>query len=394
MSYKTIQLSKAADIIVGFPFASEKFNINAQGTRLVRGKNITTGNLRWGDDTRWWDDSSIDLSKYMLKADDIVIGMDGSLVGKNYAKISENDLPLLLVQRVACIRAKEGYDQRFLWGCIASGNFERYIDSIKTGTSIPHISGGQIGNYLIPDFDLQSQKKIATILSALDEKIATNREINDNLYAQAKAIFDNHFINIDAIPAGWRKGNLLGIANYLNGLAMQKFRPQGHEIGLPVLKIKELRQGLCDDSSELCSLSIKPEYIIHNGDVIFSWSGSLLVDIWCGGTCGLNQHLFKVTSDVYDKWFYYLWTAHHLARFIAIAADKATTMGHIKREELAKADVLIPCEEDYTSLSSIMQPVFELIISNRIESRKLAALRDELLPKLMSGEIDVSAVQL
>ena len=195
MSYKTIQLSKAADIIVGFPFASEKFNINAQGTRLVRGKNITTGNLRWGDDTRWWDDSSIDLSKYMLKADDIVIGMDGSLVGKNYAKISENDLPLLLVQRVACIRAKEGYDQRFLWGCIASGNFERYIDSIKTGTSIPHISGGQIGNYLIPDFDLQSQKKIAAILSALDEKIATNRAINDNLQQQAMALFKKWFVD-------------------------------------------------------------------------------------------------------------------------------------------------------------------------------------------------------
>lgn len=96
--------------------------------------------------------------------------------------------------------------------------------------------------------------------------------VNDNLYAQAKAIFDNHFINIDSIPAGWRKGNLLDIANYLNGLAMQKFRPQGNEIGLPVLKIKELRQGSCDDSSELCSLRIKPEYIIHDGDVIFSWS--------------------------------------------------------------------------------------------------------------------------
>ena len=242
--------------------------------------------------------------------------------------------------------------------------------------------------------ELSIQKRVVEIISTIQKKIANNQELNDNLYAQAKAIFDNHFINIDAIPAGWRKGNLLDIANYLNGLAMQKFRPQGNEIGLPVLKIKELRQGSCDDSSELCSLRIKPEYIIHDGDVIFSWSGSLLVDIWCGGTCGLNQHLFKVTSDIYDKWFYYLWTAHHLARFIAIAADKATTMGHIKREELAKAEVLIPCEEDYTSLTSIMQPIFELIISSRIEARKLAALRDELLPKLMSGEIDVSAIQL
>ena len=242
--------------------------------------------------------------------------------------------------------------------------------------------------------ELSIQKRAVEIITTIQKKIENNQELNDNLYAQAKAIFDDHFINIDAIPAGWRKGNLLDIADYLNGLAMQKFRPQRNEIGLPVLKIKELRQGSCDDSSELCSLRIKPEYIIHDGDVIFSWSGSLLVDIWCGGTCGLNQHLFKVTSDIYDKWFYYLWTAHHLARFIAIAADKATTMGHIKREELAKAEVLIPCEEDYASLTSIMQPIFELIISNRIEARKLAALRDELLPKLMSGEIDVSAVQL
>jgi type I restriction enzyme S subunit len=264
----------------------------------------------------------------------------------------------------------------------------------QSTSTYPSIKPSDIEDIELDLPELETQKKIGSTLRMLDRKIALNEEINDNLYAQAKAIFDNHFINIDAIPAGWRKGNLLDIANYLNGLAMQKFRPQGHEIGIPVLKIKELRQGSCDDSSELCSLSIKPEYIIHNGDVVFSWSGSLLVDIWCGGTCGLNQHLFKVTSDVYDKWFYYLWTAHHLARFIAIAADKATTMGHIKREELAKAEVLIPCEEDYTSFNSIMQPIFELIISNRIESRKLAALRDELLPKLMTGEIDVSDVQL
>ena len=264
----------------------------------------------------------------------------------------------------------------------------------QSTSTYPSIKPSDIEDIELDLPELETQKKIGSTLRMLDRKIALNEEINDNLYAQAKAIFDNHFINIDAIPAGWRKGNLLDIANYLNGLAMQKFRPQGNEIGLPVLKIKELRQGSCDDSSELCSLRIKPEYIIHDGDVIFSWSGSLLVDIWCGGTCGLNQHLFKVTSDIYDKWFYYLWTAHHLARFIAIAADKATTMGHIKREELAKAEVLIPCEEDYTSLTSIMQPIFELIISSRIEARKLAALRDELLPKLMSGEIDVSAIQL
>lgn len=241
---------------------------------------------------------------------------------------------------------------------------------------------------------LQEQRRIASIVETINDKIENNIKINDNLYAQAKAIFAQRFIGIETIPDGWKKGNLLDIANYLNGLAMQKFRPRDDEVGLPVLKIKELRQGSCDVSSELCSPSIKPEYIVHDGDVIFSWSGSLLVDIWCGGTCGLNQHLFKVTSETYDQWFYYLWTAHHLERFIAIAADKATTMGHIKRGELEKAEVLIPSEKDYKEISSLMNPLFNLIIANRIEARKLTELRDELLPKLMSGEIDVSEVSV
>ena len=300
-----------------------------------------------------------------------------------------------IAQDMIALRADESkIYPKYLFTVLRSREIQQQIYNTNVGDVIPHFKKQFLDQLLIPIPERSIQESIGDLYYVLSLKAERNKKINDNLYAQAKAIFDNHFINIDAIPAGWRKGNLLDIANYLNGLAMQKFRPQGHEIGLPVLKIKELRQGSCDDSSELCSLSIKPEYIIHNGDVVFSWSGSLLVDIWCGGTCGLNQHLFKVTSDVYDKWFYYLWTAHHLARFIAIAADKATTMGHIKREELAKAEILIPCEEDYTSFNSIMQPIFELIISNRIESRKLAALRDELLPKLMTGEIDVSDVQL
>ena len=300
-----------------------------------------------------------------------------------------------IAQDMIALRADESkIYPKYLFTVLRSREIQQQIYNTNVGDVIPHFKKQFLDQLLIPIPERSIQESIGDLYYVLSLKAERNKKINDNLYAQAKAIFDNHFINIDAIPAGWRKGNLLDIANYLNGLAMQKFRPQGHEIGLPVLKIKELRQGSCDDSSELCSLSIKPEYIIHNGDVVFSWSGSLLVDIWCGGTCGLNQHLFKVTSDVYDKWFYYLWTAHHLARFIAIAADKATTMGHIKREELAKAEVLIPHEEDYTSFNSIMQPIFELIISNRIESRKLAALRDELLPKLMTGEIDVSDVQL
>ena len=218
--------------------------------------------------------------------------------------------------------------------------------------------------------------------------------LNENLLQQAHNIFAKEFLMLDTIPNGWQESSLLGIADYLNGLAMQKYRPKGDEQGLPVLKIKELRQGSCDSNSELCSPSIKPEYIVHDGDVIFSWSGSLLVDLWCGGTCGLNQHLFKVTSSTYDKWFYYAWTNHYLQKFVAIAADMATTMGHIKRKELEKAKVLIPSKSDYNRIGSLLAPLYDLVVTNRVENRKLSALRDELLPQFMSGQLDVSEVSL
>ena len=209
----------------------------------------------------------------------------------------------------------------------------------------------------------------------------------------AQAIFKSWFVDFEpfsgVMPDDWETGNLTGIADYLNGLAMQRFRPADGEAGLPVLKIKELRQGMCDSSSEFCSPNIRSDYIVRDGDVIFSWSGSLLVDFWCGGDCGLNQHLFKVSSRKYDKWFYYVWTCYHLIQFVAMAADKATTMGHIKREALENAEVIIPDENSYHKIGGLLAPLYEQIINNRVESRRLSQLRDTLLPKLMTGEISV-----
>lgn len=293
---------------------------------------------------------------------------------------------------VLVFRAKDGVCKRFLYYVLANDAFFDYSMATSKGTKMPRGDKAAIMKYDVPDFTYEEQEKIAGILNALDRKIQLNAEINNNLEQQAKAIFSNEFLTLETLPDGWKQASLIDIADYLNGLPMQKYRPTVDETGIPVLKIKELRQGCCDDNSELCSPSIKSEYIIHDGDVIFSWSGSLLVDFWCGGICGLNQHLFKVTSNKYNKWFYYAWTKHHLDRFIAVAADKATTMGHIKRDELSKAEVLIPNEADYKRIETLLQPIYDLIIANRIENKKLAETRDTLLPKLMTGEIDISEV--
>lgn len=325
-------------------------------------------------------------STKLLKRNDSIISARGTV-----GEMAMIPYPMAFNQSCYGLRAKEGLvDEEYLYYLIKHNVV--VLKKNTHGSVFDTITRDTFDDIEVELPSLVEQEIVASILQDLDDKIEVNNEINNNLEQQAQAIFSNEFLTLETSPNGWKQASLIDIADYLNGLAMQKYRPTANETGIRVLKIKELRQGCCGDNSELCSPSIKSEYIIHDGDVIFSWSGSLLVDFWCGGICGLNQHLFKVTSNKYDKWFYYAWTKHHLDRFIAVAADKATTMGHIKRDELSKAEVLIPNEADYKRIGALLQPIYDLIIANRIENKKLAETRDSLLPKLMSGELDVSGI--
>ena len=401
MEWKEVRLGDVCNIITGFPFPGKKYS--KEGIRVVRGDNVTIGNLRWdAEKDKRWNEPFDKTEYYSLQANDIVIGMDGSRVGKNKARIKEEDLPLLLAQRVACVRHNELAEQDYLYYNIFSKKFIDYVNSIHTGSAIPHISQKQIEDYKILLPNLETQRRIASILSSLDRKIELNNKINADLEEMAQAIFKNWFVDFEPfkdgkfvdselgmIPEGWKVGRLTEIASYMNGLAMQKFPPENNEDSLPVLKIKELGQGFCGTDSDRCSCNIKDECKIHNGDVIFSWSGTLLVDVWCGGDCGLNQHLFKVTSKDYPKWFYYYWTKHHLQEFIHIAKDKAVTMGHIKRGHLEEALVAIPDNDSMEKAHELFEPILSKMISLRLENSRLSLLRDTLLPRLMSGELEV-----
>ena len=264
------------------------------------------------------------------------------------------------------------------------------IEGLGSGTTFKEVSAKVMQNFDIKIPSIQTQKKIADILSSLDDKIELNRRINDNLEQQAQALFNYYFIDTPELLGGFSVESLADAANYVNGLAMQKYRPSNGEKGIPVLKIKELGQGRIDSSSDFCSNEIDSHYKVYDGDVIFSWSGTLMVKIWCGGECGLNQHLFKVSSKTTPKWFYYFWTKHHLDNFIRIAKDKAVTMGHIKRGELEKAEVLFPNSCVIKKLDTLMTPYLDQITEKECEIRKLSLLRDILLPKLMSGELKIN----
>lgn len=330
--------------------------------------------------------------EYLLKPNDIVFARTGASTGRNYFYDGTDGEFVYAGFLIKFSIEEKKVNPKYIKYFCQSKQYQDWINSFNTGSTRGNINAQTLGKMEIPLIERKMQDALVSILSSIDKKIKKNNEINNNLEEQAKAVFSNEFLTLETLPDGWNQASLIDIADYLNGLAMQKYRPTADETGIPVLKIKELRQTCCDDNSELCSPNIKSEYIIQDGDVIFSWSGSLLVDFWCGGICGLNQHLFKVTSNKYNKWFYYAWTKHHLDRFIAVATDKATTMGHIKRDELAKAKVLIPNKADYQRIGALLQPIYDLIILNRIENKKLSSLRDTLLPKLISGEIDVSNI--
>jgi len=207
--------------------------------------------------------------------------------------------------------------------------------------------------------------------------------------AATAALFPDSFEEsaVRQIPREWRIRPLDAVASFLNGLALQKYPPDS-DASLPVIKITELRSGVTPSSGR-ASASIPADYVVDDGDVLFSWSGSLEVVIWCGGRGALNQHLFKVTSAEYPKWFYYFWVKRHLPEFRAIASDKATTMGHIRRHHLAEAKVVVPSPKVVSAADRVLAPLLVQIILNNQQSRSLAAIRDALLPKLMSGEVRV-----
>jgi len=396
-------LSEKGYIRGPFGSALKRSEMKSEGIPVYEQQNAIYNNRNF----RYYidDDKYQSLKRFTTVTDDLIISCSGT-VGK-VSIIKENDPKGIISQALLTLRVnKELILPEFLKYFFSSYEGYNSLVSRSTGSVQVNISKRAVIEEIplkLPPLDIQ--RNIVYYLQLIDAKIENCNSINRNLAKLIDLSFKNYLLNFDKyaedelassefgpIPKGWKVSNLTGIANYQNGLAMQKFPPESSEESFKVLKIKELRQGYFDETSDSCSKNIKEECIVYDGDVIFSWSGSLLVDIWTGGMCGLNQHLFKVTSSNFDKWFYYCWTKFYLDQFILIAKDKATTMGHIKRKHLDESLVLIPDNMAYKKLTNLFKPLFDYLIKNKMEIKNLQKLRDTLLPKLMSGEIDVSEI--
>jgi len=319
------------------------------------------------------------LKRSQIKPYDLLFSMAGIYLGKT-ALVSPNLVPANTNQAVAIIRLDKGQaDPQFVGYSLRNPRFNAYVNNLVGQSAQPNINLTEIGNLEIALPSIDEQRAIAHILGTLDDKIELNRRMNGTLEAMARAIFKSWFVDFDPvrakasgeppesicrrlhltpdllalfpdrfrdselgeIPEEWEVKPLDNIANYLNGLALQKFPPESETDWLPVIKIAQLKKG-DSTGADRASTNLKPEYIVDDGDVLFSWSGTLEVDVWCGGQGALNQHLFLGTSETYPKWFFLSWTKHHLPRFQAIAAGKTVTMGHIQRKHLTEALCVVP----------------------------------------------------
>jgi type I restriction enzyme S subunit len=315
------------------------------------------------------------------------------------------------------VRSKPETDKKFLFYWMASHEFIEESTRSSEGTRMPRAQWEFVSRIerLVPQ--QSEQRAIGNILGALDDKIELNRQMCKTLEETAQAIFKSWFVDFDPvhakaagkqpeglkpeiaalfpdsfedsefgkIPKGWISDGLDRLGAFLNGLALQKY-PPNEDNWLPAIKITQLRTNNSQNADRV-SESIADDYIVQDGDILFSWSGSLECVIWTGGKGALNQHLFRVTSDEYPKWFIYFWIRYHLPEFRHIAAGKATTMGHIQRHHIRDAKVVIPSHDILDRAHRTINPMFESIVSRSLESKRLENLRDLLTPQLLAGRI-------
>jgi type I restriction enzyme S subunit len=416
--HKVSELLADGKLVVGDGYRAKNSELSRTGLPFARAGNINNG-FQFADADHFPSDAVARVGNKVSQPGDVVFTSKGT-VGR-FAFVRE-DTPRFVYSPQLCFW--RSLDQaliqsRFLYYWMHGGEFFAQFKGVAGQTDMAEyvsLTDQRRMHLTLPS--VSEQRAIAHILGTLDDKIELNRRMSKTLEAMARALFKSWFVDFDPvrakaegrdpglpkpladlfpdsfedselgeIPRGWELLGLDEIAHFLNGLAMQTYPPTDRR-SLPVIKIAQLRAGHTI-GADRASADLPPEYVVQDGDILFSWSGSLECLFWAGGAGALNQHLFKVTSPRYPRWFCYLGIHQHLAEFRQIAAGKATTMGHIQRHHLSNARLPVPSLELLRAMDVVIQPIVESTWRRKVQSRTLATLRDTLLPKLISGELRV-----
>ena len=250
--------------------------------------------------------------------------------------------------------------------------------------------------------DLELQRRIAHVLGELDSSIENGQRRIALLEEAARCLYREWFVHlrfpghdtvnvVDDVPAGWQKLPLTDVANFINGFP---FKPEHlQDTGLPVVKIPELRDGVTSKTPFNPGSIVPSRSHIGTGDVLFSWSATLLVNEWGEGPALLNQHLFKVVpiNELHKR----------LVRFAVEAAipqllgqSVGATMQHIRRSALDDHLMLVPDVATAEAFAVQVDPMMDAVLTMKAQIKALVQARDALLPKLMSGQLDVSNVSV
>lgn len=361
------------------------------------------------------DTSAEEQKRYSIKAGDIFLTRTSETLDElAMSSVAIKDYPNAtysgFLKRLRPLQTNTTY-AKFMAFYLRSSYFRKIIDNNATMTLRASFNEDMFSwlNLCLPDYEVQ--KKIGDFLYTIELKIKNNNHIINTLESMAKTLYDYWFVQFDfpdangrpyktsggkmiwneelgrEIPEGWKVDNLLRIASYVNGLACQKYRPQNNEPALPVIKIREMHEGITKDT-ELVSSSIPDENKIDDGDILFSWSATLEIQYWTGGKGGLNQHIFKVyPNEGFPKEYVYHQLKESVISFVKIAEARKTTMGHITQDHLKFSRIAIPPVLLLSQFKEKIQAIHHQKILLSKENRRLVSLRDFLLPMLMNGQV-------
>lgn len=293
-----------------------------------------------------------------------------------------------------------------LWSKSLNGNNPRFVyyalkclglERFNVGGANPTLNRNHIHGLPIYLADKTTQNNIASILVAYDDLIENNRHRIVLLEEAARMLYREWFVHfrfpghehakiIDGRPEGWQRFALSDLAHFVNGYP---FKPSElGEVGLPIVKIPELKSGVMDKTPRNSGEKIPERYHLKDGDLIFSWSGTLAVNIWVGGPALLNQHLFLVLP-----------TGRVSAAFMLLALREAlsafdnhtvgATMKHIRRSALDRVFVCLPDSTMMSVVEDSFQLIYRQLTALNQQNKKLVKARDFLLPRLMNGEVAV-----
>lgn len=337
------------------------------------------------------------LNKYVLNEGDIVFSRVGSVDRCSY--VDNKHLGWMFSGRCLRIRPRNVVYPLYLYYYFCMENTKQFIRNIAVGATMPSINTKLMEDLKVLLPTMEMQQKIASILSALDDKIELNNRINENLESQAQAIFKSWFVDFEPFggvkPEEWIEKSVYDLAEYINGAAFKKNEYSTE--GIPIIKIAELKSGITD-STQYCCIEKDEKYYFDNKAILFSWSGnpetSIDTFLWYRGKAILNQHTFRVVSKYNAPAFTYFLLKYLKPKFTHIASNKQTTgLGHVTVSDLKRLQ--FSCSTDaIEEFEKMSKSLFDMIYNTYVESNCLSKLRDVLLPKLMNGEIDVSEIKI